>query len=612
MIEPIGVLVRRLEQNYTTGNTSISKYVDFDQYENINKIEAYLNSRHTTGDVDALGREKPFFNIVTAAKNIWYRATDLDRKDIRIKATKEQDYISAFVATCYLQDWMRRENFGAFLNKWGMTLAEYGSAVTKWVEKDGTLHASVVPWNRIICDTIDFENNPVIEKLEYTPAQLLKSKYDRETVKKLIETRASREDLNQEKRDNKADYITLYEIHGELSVAQLKAAQGQDYDEADEDEFVQQMHVVSYVESKERKGEFEDFTLYSGREKNPYLITHLLETEGRTQSIGAVEHLFEAQWMTNHNAKLIKDQLDLASQLIFQTSDGSFTGRNVLKSIVSGDILIHSVNEPITQLANQSHDITALQSFGAQWQNLAKEITATPDAIRANTQPSGTAYRLQQLLTDEAHSLFEVMAENKGLYLEEMLRKYVLPHIRKKLDNKKEIAATLNANGIREFDAMFVPNEAIRIDNQQIKQTVLSGQIAENLDRNALEQDIQRGLDRMGGQRFIKPSEVDSKTWKEVFKDLEWEVEVPVTNESSDKNATLTTLTTVLQTVASNPGVLQDPNMKTLFNQILEEAGSISPVKFRQGASSQPQLPQPQPGQPGQPTNPLQQLTPQQ
>jgi hypothetical protein len=37
---------------------------DFDLCENINKIDAYINSRHVSGKTDSMGREKPFFNIV--------------------------------------------------------------------------------------------------------------------------------------------------------------------------------------------------------------------------------------------------------------------------------------------------------------------------------------------------------------------------------------------------------------------------------------------------------------------------------------------------------------------------------------------------------------------
>src|ERR1035437_7562315 len=94
----VGGLVRRLESNYIYGTTVVSKYVSKSMYEDLQKIDAYLNSKHTSGETDSLGREKPFFNIVTAAVNIWYRATDLDRKNIKVKPTKIKDTFMAFLA----------------------------------------------------------------------------------------------------------------------------------------------------------------------------------------------------------------------------------------------------------------------------------------------------------------------------------------------------------------------------------------------------------------------------------------------------------------------------------------------------------------------------------
>ena len=202
-------LVRKAEQDYITGTTTLSKYVEFSQYENIEKIDAYINSKHISGELDAQNREKPFYNIVTAARNIWFRATDIDRKNIRIRANKKQQKVAAFVATLHLQEWMKKTKFGIFLNDWGRSLATYGSTVLKFVEKDGELIPSVIPWNRMISDTVDFENNPKIEVLWLTPAQLRKNKsYDQEMVKGLIEATTSRKNADGQNKDNKSDYIT--------------------------------------------------------------------------------------------------------------------------------------------------------------------------------------------------------------------------------------------------------------------------------------------------------------------------------------------------------------------------------------------------------------------
>ncbi len=590
----VAELIRKAENDYVNGITTIGKYVQFSQYENTEKITAYLNSKHTSGDVDSLGREKPFFNIGIAIRNIWYRATDIDRKDIRIKATKLAHRVMAFVASIHLQEWMKKANFGAFLNAWGLSLANYGSSVIKFVEKDGELVSTVIPWNRIISDTIDFDANPKIEILYFTPAQLQQNKtYDKELVDKLMDTLQARETTGRQNKDNRIEYIKLYELHGNLPLSYLTGK------EEDEDIFQQQMHVVTFVANKD-KGGFDDFTLYSGKEsKDPCMITHLIPEDGRAQSIGAIESTFEAQWMSNHSQKLIKDQLDLTSRIIFQTSDGSFVGQNVLSNIQVGDILIHKQNEPLTNIANRP-DITSLQAFGQQWQVLAKEISSTPDALRGENQPAGTAWRQVEALRQESHSLFEQMVENKSLDIERMMRIHVIPYLKKQMDTTKELAATLDSQGIREFDAMFVPAEAIRQDRKQVIDTILSnlgkpaedmGGVAQNLDRNKLQSDIKGQLSSLGNQRYIKASDLDETTWKAALKDLEWEVEVDASGESTDKDAVITTLNTVLKTVASNPAILQDPNMKMLFNKILEETDAISPLELAQVPPPQPQEP---------------------
>jgi hypothetical protein len=574
-------LVRKMEKDYISGKTVHSKYVAFSQYETVEKIDAYLNSKHISGDTDSLGREKPFFNIGTSIRNIWYRATDIDRNRIRPKATKSEDRVAAFVAYMHLQEWMRKMGFGAFLNDWGRSLATYGSSVLKFIEKNGELIPQVIPWNRLISDTVDFENNPKIEVLWLTPSQLKKNKsYNKDMVEELLSALETRETLDGQQKDNKSDYIKLYEVHGELPLSYITGKK------KDDDVYVQQMHVVSFVAKND--SDYDDFSLYKGQEsKDPYMITHLIKEDGRAMGIGAIEHLFEAQWMVNHSQKQIKDQLDLASKIITQTADSTFIGQNVLTAIETGDILIHAANAPLTRIDTRA-DITALQNFGRQWEVLAKEITSTPDALRGETQPSGTAWRQVEALRVESHSLFELMTENKGLHINEMMTKFVLPHIKKQFDTTDELAATLSSAGVIEFDSIYVPDKAIQVDNEQIKQTVLSGEVAYNLDRSVVEQEIKKGLASNGNQRFIKPSDLDNKTWKEYLKNFEWEMGIDPTNEEKDNDSVMTTLTTVLKTIATNPAVLSDPNMKLLFNRILEETGAISPLELSHIPTPQP------------------------
>jgi len=593
-------LVRDAEQNYTEGTDKLGKYVDFSVYETIETVFSYLNSKHISGSTDSLGRDKPFFNIVSAAVNIWYRATDIDRKDIIVLPDKYSNTASAFIATILLQEWMKKTRFGVFLNTWGRTLSQYGSAVCKFVEKDNELISQVIPWSRLIVDPIDFNALPVIEKFYKTPAQLQNMAtpghpdycgYDLEKVNNIIdETKTVRTNTDGQQKDNRSDFIELYEVHGNLSLAVYKEAKGEDVKEGDENIYFQQMHVITWTDNKSDK---KDYTLYSGKEKkNPYMITHLIEEEGRTLSIGAVEYLFDAQWMVNHSMKAWKDQMDLTSKLVFQTADPNLAGRNILSNMENGDIVITDINKPVSAFPNLGHDITSLQNFGNQWRVLGQEITSTPDAARGITPPSGTALGTVQITTAQGLSLFEIMTENKGAFIEEMLREYVIPHLKKKIDNQDEIVALLEDRDITKIDKLFLPKEAIKRYNDRIIKSVIEGKTEGVKPYNPEEEEgqLKSQLEELGNTRFLSPGDI---TWKEVVKDLEWKLDIMVTNEQIDKQVVYQTLNTILQTIATNPAVLQDPNAKLLFNKILSISGSVSPIELSsQPAPQTPPMPQ--------------------
>lgn len=588
-INPIGALVRKAEQDFIFGHTQKSQYVQESLYEDISKIEAYLASKHTSGPIDSMGRDKPFFNIGIAARNICFRATDLDRKDIVVQ---DENPIIALIAKIYLQDWMDKNNFGQFLNNWGLNLAAYNETVVKFVEQDGQLFSMVIPWSRLICDTVDFDSNPKIEVLELTPAQLrMRTSYDQEKVSELIENLTSRETQGKNQKDTKNEFVKVYEIHGNLPLSYLTGK------ESDEKIFAQQMHVITFTPAK-KKGDFNDYVLYSGKEKNdPYMLTALMpEIDGSIGLNGTIKNLFEAQWMQNHSIKAIKDQLDLSSKLIFQTSDGNFVGQNALSAIETGDILIHAVNQPLTQLANTSHDITSLQNFQSQWKVLANEINGISEAMLGQNPKSGTAWRQTQAILNESHSLFEVMTENKGLALEQMMRKYVIPFIKKSLNNTEKLVATLDAHDIKKIDSLYLKNKVNSKTNRQIiKKIITSSAVPTEEERAGLvatnTEEVQNELSLQGGIRTFSPSDVSSETWADLFKDLEWNVKLNITGEASNDNDMVSTLTTTLQTIAGNPEALKNPAFSLVFNRILSLTGAINPVEINQAIQEAQTIP---------------------
>lgn len=579
----VGSIIRRLERDFTSGGgTLMSKYVRTDLYEDINTIYAYLDSKHISGEFDSLGREKPFFNVVLAARNIWFRATDIDRKNILLKATEQKMTLAVFFLWLHLQDWMRRENFGEFLNTWGISLAGFNTSIVKFVEKDGRLIPRVVPWSQLIVDQINFEDNIKIETLELTESQLY-DRYGKEAVDELVNAKKARETTNKQAKDNKNDYYKLYELHGKLPLSEIT---GNEKDT----EPVQQMHVVSMVGKLKGKGE-DVYTLYKGKEKeDPYIRTFLLGSEdGSINLNGAVKNLFQTQWMVNHSQKAIKDQLDLASKLIFQTADPNYLGQNAFSAIENGDIMIHAPNSPLTSINNTAHDVTSLTSFGQQWQALGNEINGISEPMLGIAPKSGTAWRQTESLLQESYSLFEIMTENKGLALDKMLRRFILPFLLTKMNNDNEIMATLDMHGVKEIEGKFIRNEAIRHNNGLMIEEMFNGGIAMERDVKTTEEMIKEQLNEFGNQRFFKPSEIK---WSEEFKNIDLDkIEIEITGESADTKAVLDTIDKMLGVIV-NPQYQNNKQAQYLVNKALIKTGFLSPVELSSMPSSEIATPQ--------------------
>ena len=581
--QSIAEIVRQAEADYNSGKVTKSQHVQVSLKEDLAKIDAYANSKHISGATDSLGRKKPFFNIVIAAMNIWYRATDIDRANIRIRATRAEDHILQIFYNAKLQEWMKTSKFGVFLNNWGRILAKYGSAIVEFVEVDGELVCSVLDWNKIIVDPINFKHAPLIKKLEYTPAELRKKKgYNKEMVKSLCDNLQTRKLLNGQQQTGTADSIPVYEVHGELSQAQYKIAKGEKPTDADEDIFFQQMHVVSFVSNGKGTGKdsYDEYTLYCGKEDDPHMITHLIEEDGYILAMGAVKSLFEAQQWTNHDEKAMRDYLDFISKLTYQTADEAFIGRNAINDFELGEVLRHAPNMPLVplQVGNNGNSVAELRNNQQNWRNQGMETTSTPDAQRGNTLPAGTSGVLADQLIQQSSSLFEIMVENKGLAIEEMMTRFVLPFIDKTMDTTEEVIATLTAEGLKEIDQRYIPAEAVRRHNNMFKDAVLSGQQPQPFDQVGMEQAVQKDLNMMGNTRALSPEDVAGQTWKQLFAGFKKRVEVEVTNEMHNKATLLSDLNATMANLVKIGDV---PNARLVLSKIMQETGSMSPAELQ-------------------------------
>lgn len=579
-VKTICELVRDMETNDASGETTLSKFVKQNMRDDINKSEAYYNSQFTTPKFDANGRPKPFKNISYPAVNIWYRATSRTPNSLYFKASSNEEQIPALLATIKLHEWMEKIHFGQFLNKWGHELAKHGSSPVEIVEKGKELTIRPLDWNTIKVDPIDFNGNIKIKELWYTPAQLKQNKnYDQDMVDHLLGTLEVRETADGEKRDSKAGYIKVQEVQGNLPLVYLTGKKG------DEEEFVEQFHVVSFQAKKNNPNEYNEFCLYSGRLKKPTMVlTHLIDQEGQTYVGGAVKNLFEAQWMVNDSEKMMRDQLLIASKIFFQGSDEAMTGKSFFSNVDNGEYLHHKAGEPMTRVST-SPDISALQSWQERWQQFGNQVNGIADAMTQQAK-AGTAWRQVQAQLIEAHSLFEKMGQTKDLYLKQIMNEYVLPFFKKQLiGDSSPIAKILEAHEIKQIDTKYLPAEINRRLEKRKKDTILSGNIytpeMESQDTAEISQQLQGEL--AGNQRFISPKEVD---WATELENLSWDLEFITESDSQDIQQQMATYQTALNFLISLQGRPMTDDEQMIFNNLVSLTGTISPLQLNQGAKA--------------------------
>lgn len=576
-LESIQDIVLRQEDEFERGKTKISKYVTHSIGETIAKTDAAINSTFLHGDTDSKGRKKAYANITNAAVNIWFRATDIDRSNIKVRPTPGNK-LNALLATAVIQDWMRTSYFGQYLNNWGRVLARNGSAVTKFTRKGKELVVETVSWSKIICDPVDFYNNPVSEKLFLTEQELVERiethKYDKDQVYAMLDAKQARETQDGQNKDDNSEFYEIYETHGKLSLEYLTGK------EEDRYTYVYQMHVHTTVGSGK---DIEKFDLYKGRERTfPYVLSHLLEEDGRTLAIGAAENLFQAQWMMNKSAKQINDQLDFASKQFYQTTDPQFLGTNAIDDLNTGHVFITSQGGQISQVNTQATEIASNLNNAQFWKGLGNELNGISEAMLGAAPKSGTAWRQTEAVLNENYSLFEVMTENKCLALEEMFRTHIIPWIKDtKLNTSDEIVAVLDSYDIEWIDTKYLNSVKTQLQiDALLKNDVKldeNGQLDFGIDAEL--EEVMQAVQENGNLRAFKPSMITDKQWKEQLKDLEWDLEIDITGESKNIQEVLTTVNTALQ-IMMNPGYMQNPDAQKLVSKALELSGTLSPLEL--------------------------------
>lgn len=530
---------------------------EWNMYEHINTTVLYKNSVYKTGKDD----DKPFKNITRPILNLQYRAEGLDVKDIVLFINDSYKYFKSFLVKKYHEKWAREVGLDTFIDKLVESYVDFGGVLVK---KSKNVMPEVVPMRRIaFCDQTDILSGPICEKHFYSPDQL--KEYEKKGWKNIedVIVLAGQMKVNDTSTGRVAQtpgkYIEVYEVHGVFPKSWL----GDEY--ADDDELVRQLHICTFYHDQE--GNKKGIYLYRGPEKElPYKLLLRDEIYGRALGLGGAEELFEPQVWTNYDVIRMKEMLDQASKILYQTSDPAYANRNKTNDLDNGEILITAPNSPIAQINTFPVNLQVFEKSVATWEVHARQMGAAQEAIMGDEPPAGTPFKSVEYQAAESHSLHKYRRGKIATFLDELYREWFIPHIASEITSGDEFLAELDVEELQQVADGLVTC----VTNDAIKQLVLQGKYV-TLDQLQVLKDVVRENFMKGGkEKFIE-------ILKGELKDAPMSIKVNVAGKQHDLAGKVDKAVNVIKfLLAAGPNA--QPYGKQI-NEILELSG-LSPVDF--------------------------------
>lgn len=525
----------------------------------IRTVEFYTNDKYLSGNRDALGREKPFYNICNYRVTVAKTATDIDVKDIKYEPDSLKDSIPAMLINHELYKYLKESNFSETLNDMGKTRPKYGGLLVKKYIEDGELDIDVVDWKNVQFNPANISDGVIIETHWMQPSELASKADVWENVSEVMKAHAKA-------NKNKPTAIEVKEITGEFDSTFDPDVEDI---EGNEMKFKKMCFYLAVIGKKKYFLYKED--LKESEDKYKYLAW---EKIGKGLGRGVVEDGFESQWATNDSMLSIKNAMELSGKVLLSTDSQKISG-NAITGVDNGHIFQIEPGRSVTSLNLSASSLPEFQNIIELWRQQYDNSASVHDANTGEAPTAGTPYSQTALLNQVANSPFEYQREVWGIFLNEILNDWIFPHIQKRILKAHYLTSEFSQ------DELMIIDEAINAGNtdRYVKEALLSGQTASPEVIEQIKGQVANELGKLGNKREI---EIPEK-----FLDIKGRISANITGELKNKSAILQSLDGILKTIVStfNPNTgtysaLEDPTLSKIFGTIVEMSGI--PLSFGQ------------------------------
>lgn len=540
--------------------------------EVIRTIEFYTNSQYMSGNRDALGREKPFYNVCNYRVTVAKTATDLDVKDIRFEPDSLKFSTKTMLINKELYKYLKETNFSLTLNEIGITRPKYGGVLVKKNKVEGKLDIGVVDWTNVEFDPSDVLGGAIIETFYLQPSELA-GKEDWDNVQEVLEA-------HYKATKDKPAKIEIKEISGEFPDSMYPDNENNNKYE-DKGEYRRMCFYIACIGKKK-------YMLYYEYEKDIRYKYLPWEAVGTGLGRGVVEDGFESQVWQNDAMISMKNAMELSGKVVLATDSSKVSG-NAITGVDNGHIFQLEPGRSVTSLNLSASSLPEFQNIIELWDAQYNKVASTFDANTGEAPTAGTPYSQTALLNQVANSPFEYRREEYGIFLNEILNEWILPEVKKRLKKPHVLVADYDDEELNQIDEA-IANEHV---NNALFEQIMSMDIT---DPNAKPPtpDMQAGMTNDIKNQLQKSGKKREVNIPDGFLDIEGNITANITGELKNKAAILQSLSTIAKDIQasfnSNTGqyaALQDPVLSKLYGQIAEMSGApITSTQFRptQGA----------------------------
>jgi hypothetical protein len=505
----------------------------FNQYHNIRRINAYINNQFLERN-DGI-----FWNIATTRIPHFSKNIDLDTKDFYPYAEGDNSFVPNWILKMKFYAWTRKNKFAITLNDLFDGISTYGSVVwKKCYDEDGKAYLEEVNLENLYFKQTAkcIRDVPVVELHPNIDETYLRGKEDIwENVDKII--KAGKKGKEQE--------IVTYEIWERWG------------EYMDDNHEVTYRHVIGYGKGDDQIIAVNDEV---NPKKNPYRDFHVGKYQGTWQRIGVVERLYPLQVRMNTLVNQNAQTTAIASLLLLKTNE-SGTNYNVLDQAISGQVIKTSDLEQI-QLTNPglSQFINEMRVIEVQ----ADKLCNTPEIVTGSNLPSGTPFRGMALMSTAAKSTFEIIRQNLGESIADILLKDILPDTVKDWNREEYVDIADNEKDVEVYDNT--------VKNRMKMEAILNGKVLTPELILKIEQKAESEIPKVG--RKVEHG-------KDFF-DFEYKIRINPVGESFDLAKQNDVMSNALQISMQNPAIVNTP----MFRQYLENNGvewwKLTPDQMKQ------------------------------